>query len=530
MRWVGRGRIVVSLCLLFLFITAVLTMGFYLDTSDNMSSYELHQDLGDSSVPKHSEKYSILKHSSRDMKDTTLQPSKDVHDHNPSRDLPVGHQRGFWVYDFNNQLFYETSATLLAVGEYGYVFMEDSCITELGEAAATEQTEGIRDEFDSVIYPRVTDLSGHPNGSLGDIDGDPHIVLLLSRSSNYYSERNELDFPYSNLCEMCYIYYRAWVPPMIAHEFQHLIWFNNEWDEPHFLLEGLSQYAEYYAGYLEPYDNIGPWVPYFLQHPEDSLLYWNMLSAGGLTRTIDYGGAYLFAFYLAEHYGVDILRGLITEPADGAHGVETVLQTAGYDITFNELYLNWVTAVTIDEVGFGDNLYGFEGLDARINQYDPVNEPTLLNDTISLRYYGIHIHKLQSPPDNFTVQIKKDSNHAIGVSLALHDVHGWHIYQSLHNETDTTVTDSFTGSSADVAYLITSYMESQTPPVPSGWGLGPLTEIEISIPGDSTPSTPPTPRNGTSLCIIIPLSVFGGVCLLIAITILKRQKKSSEES
>ncbi len=519
----------VSLCLLFLFVAAVLTLGFWLDTNDDISSYELHQDLGDTSIPKHPEKYPILKNPHLDEHDTTPQASRVIQDHYQSRDLQVGHKRNFWTYDFDNQLFYEISAKLLAVGEHGYVFMEDSCITELGEAAATEQTEGIRDEFDSVIYPRVTDLSGHPDGSLGDIDGDPHIVILLSRSANYYSERNELDFPYSNMCEMVYLYYRTWMLPTIAHEFQHLIWFNNEWDEPHFLLEGLSQYAEYYAGYLAPYDNIGPWVPHFLQHPEDSLLYWNMFGSPGLPMTIDYGGAYLFAFYIAEHYGEDILRDLITEPADGAHGVETVLQAAGYDITFNELYLNWITAVTIDELGFGDNLYGFEGLDARINQYDTVNEPSLLNDTISLRYYGIHIHRLQSPPDNFTVQIKKVSNHTIGISLALHDAQGWHIYQNLHDEADTTVTDTFTGSSADVAYLITSYMQNQTPTVvkASSYGHGPLTEIEISILGDSTP---PTPGNGTSLGIIISLSVFCGVCLVIVITMVIMQKKSSDES
>ncbi len=419
---------------------------------------------------------------------------------------------------------------MLAVGAHGYVFMENSCITELGEPAATTQTEEIRDEFDSVIYPQVTDLSGHPNGSLGDIDGDPHIVLLLSQNLvSYYSQRNEVDLPYSNLCEMVYLYYKTWMMPTVAHEFQHLIWFNNEWDEPHFLLEGLAQYAEYYAGYLAPYDNLEPRVPSFLQHPEDSLLYWNMFGADGLPMSIDYGGAYLFAFYLAEHYGVDILRNLITEPTDGAHGVEAVLQAAGCDITFNELYLNWVTAVTIDALGFSDNLYGFEGLDARITQYDTVNEPTLLNDTISLRYYGIHIHRLQSPPDNFTVQIKKASNHAIGVSLALHDVHGWHIYQTLHGEADVTVTDSVTGSSADVAYLITSYMESQTPPVPSGYGLGPLTEIEVAISQESTPTTPFTPWNEASLGIIIPLAVFCGVCLLIITTILIKRKKSSDE-
>jgi hypothetical protein len=246
-----------------------------------------------------------------------------------------------------------------------------------------------------------------------------------------------------------------------------------------------------------------------------------MYNDDGVSMAIDYGSGYLFAFYIAEQYGVEILRNLITESADGPQGVEAVLQTAGYDLTFNELYLNWITALTIDELGFCNNLYGFENLNARITRYFPVGVLPLLNQTISLRYYGFHIHKLQFPPDNFTVQIKKSINQTIGVSIALHDALGWHIYQNLHDEEGTIITDSFMGNRIDVAYIITSYMLNHTPTITRSqdYGLGPLTNIDISI--ISTPTILAVPWD-----LIITLSAFYGICLLIVIVITIRKKEA----
>ena len=397
--------------------------------------------------------------------------------------------------------------------------METRCITELGEKNAEDMAKPMCNEFDNTIYPNVTDLAGHPNGTMGDIDGDPRIVILLSSNkAAYYSEANDIVHQYSNLCEMIYLYYKQyrwnWCLALMAHEFHHLIWFNNEWDEPPFMVEALAQYAMYYAGYFASYDDLAPQVEKFLSSPEDSLLYWNSDNSN------DYGSAYLFAFYIAEHYGVDILRNLITEPADGPHGVEAVLQAAGFNITFNELYLNWITALTIDEVGFDENLYGFDNIDARITQYNIVDDFPLLDETISLRYYGFYIHKLESPPDNLTIRINKSSNQTIGLSIALHDAFGWHVHQKIHDETNTIVIDDFMGHSSDVAYIITSYMLDHTPTtIKASYGLGPSTDIEISI--TQTPITTNTnqattdPSINTSSGLNIITALFSLITLII---------------
>ncbi|MFX0065956.1 MAG: hypothetical protein ACFFC7_27640 [Candidatus Hermodarchaeota archaeon] len=454
-------------------------------------------------------------------RNTISTPVKSIHSNmitkhsQDNNQIKSGENRSFWACNLETSEYYQLNASILAEGEHSCIYMEEDCIRELGESYAIEQAENLKNEFDQVIFPSITNLAGHPNGTLGDIDNDPRIVILLSRNhANYYSQVNEIIHAFSNQCEMFYIYYRMferdWFFPTIAHEFHHLIWFNNEMDEPPFTLEALAQYATYHAGYLDPYNNIVPHATWFFPHPEDSPLY--------VSSNIDYGSGYLFAFYIAEHYGVNILRELIKEPSDGPHGIETTLQDAGYNITFNELYLNWITALTIDETGFQNKLYGFEGIDARMTSYESVYEFPYLSGMISLNSYGFHIHKIDSPPDNFLVQIEKSAVHVIGVSLAVRDKFGWQVQKTLHDEGHSKIIEGFKGNLIEEAYLIISYMLAETPIAPMERGLEcPSTEIKISIlegqiqSSQSSVSTVSSP--GFRIIIVISSLIFGILCL-----------------
>ncbi len=499
---------IVNFILLTILFSGIVTSSCVLIGNEHLLDLQLIQKPQETNSQQDSEKIDILRHSNLSQQNHSYSPS--INSQNSSQTstlLDMGDQRTFWIYEFSSSSYYKIKAKLISIGENCYVYMEDVCIAELGEHAVIIQTENICDEFDYTIYPRIIDLAGHPNGTLGDIDGDPRIIILLSQNPiSYYDQRNELQLDYSNLCEMFHIYYKTWIPT-IAHEFHHLIWFNNEMDEPHFTLEALAEYAMYYADYLAPYDNLVPQVGIFLDHPEDSLLYWNMLNS------IDYGSAYLFAFYIAEHYGVSIFRNLITEPADGSHGIELVLQRAGYNITFNELYLNWITALTIDELGFGNKLYGFENIDVRVSKYTTVEVP-LINDKVKLYYYGFHVHKIQSPSNEFKIEIRKDLDKTIGISIVFHDTLGWHVYQNLNNKETNLIIDDISGSEIDEFYLITSYIFDQTPPPPSENGLGPFTYIEVII------------DNITKDSIILFLVISGNFSLILIILLIIMIRKS----
>jgi hypothetical protein len=376
-------------------------------------------------------------------------------------------------------------ATLLAAGEHGAVFFTNGCIDILGEFQATNRAVTLSQAFDTTIYPRVTDLAGHPDGTTGDIDGDPRIYILVSEQRvSYYGEANE--FPsglisqYSNECEMFYLYYQTNLESVAAHEFHHLIWFNNEVGEQQFTIEGLACYAQYYAGYFAAQSNLSSGGLDFLDHPDDSLLYWNTFSEDGRPARIDYAGAYLLIAYIAEQYGVDILRNLIHEPTDGARGIETTLQAAGYSIAFNDLYLDWITTLTINQLGFADNRYGYRNIDARITSYGNVTLPHF-EEVYDLHFYGTTVHRITSPTDGLNIRIHKPVQNTVGFIVAFHDALGWHVQQHLIPEGVTLFTETPIGIGIDDVYIITSYMLANTPNPTWAVGLGPTIPITLSI-------------------------------------------------
>ncbi len=411
----------------------------------------------------------------------------------------VGDSRTFWILDFESSLHYEIDASLIAIGNHCYIYMQDSVVAILGEIEATSRCEMYSDEFDTTIFPNVTDLTGDPDGRIGDIDGDPKIVILLSENlMSYYSQYNEFASTYSNLCEMIYIYYNNpthIILQTIAHEFDHLIWFNYEMDEVHFVLEGIAEYSNYHAGQLAPYNNVSSRTPYFLQHPEDSLIYFNSASSGGMTIAIDYGCSYLFAFYLAEQFGVDLLRDLVMNYDDGAEGIESTLQDAGHNITFNDLYLDWITAVTIDELGFASDKYGFRNMDVNIQSYTVVEDLPFVSIDLSLRCYGAQIQKITSPPDNFVVEVELPEDGTVGVSIAFEDTSGWHVVQTMY---DCPILVS--GYEINIAYVITSYLFTDTPDGSIDFGVGSLQQIDLTFrEAEDTTSTSITSASSSTM-------------------------------
>jgi hypothetical protein len=386
-------------------------------------------------------------------------------------DQEVGDNRSFWAYDFESNDYYFVNASLLAIGVYSLIYIEDCLISSLGETEAVNRADLYRDEFDTIIYPRVTDLAGHPNGTLGDIDGDLRIYILITNNPmSCYLQSNEIEAPHSNMCEMVYIYFYCYdVLETIAHEFDHLIWFNNEFDEVHFLLEGLAEYASFYAGYF-PGHNLSIRAPYFINNIHDSLIYFEVESQ-------DYGACYLFAFYLAEQYGVQFLRDLVHQTYDGALGLESALLESGFNITFNELYMDWMTALTINENGFADGRFYFGNIDATIQDYTAMSAVPF-EDDISLYCYGSKVYRMAFPPDNFVVKMTQPGDEVAGISVAYSDSTGWHVEQKQNRGAATL---SISGVSVNTAYVIVSHLFFDVPDGSMDFGPGPIESVKISM-------------------------------------------------
>ncbi|MHA1399930.1 MAG: hypothetical protein ACTSQE_06260 [Candidatus Heimdallarchaeaceae archaeon] len=411
----------------------------------------------------------------------------------------VGDVKDFWTiesfssYPYN---YIQITATLLAVGDNSYVYVANSIISSEGEANARAKAEDYRDEFDNNIYPSDTLYFGNPSGYLGDIDGDPKVtILLLSLDggvAGYFDPINEYVDANSNQREMVYINYDIsdidYSYAVLTHEFQHLIHFNYDQDELWFVDEGCSEFATYAAGYWANNNNVTYFAEdYFTAHPEDSLLYWNYNSDGGYDVRIDYGGAYMFIFYLAEKYGFSLIETLVAETSNGAQGVEDALITEGISLTFNELYLNWVTALTIDNTTIDDGLYGFVNLDIAINDKDIILDDLDNISNVLHRYYGFHITEINAPIDYLFFEISAPIEYAIGFSIIVYDSEGLHIDQSISEISLDKKIEVIQGNYIEKIYVITSLMEPNTPIISSEeqFGLGPDEYLDIDVnPGN----------------------------------------------
>lgn len=139
-----------------------------------------------------------------------------------------------------------------------------------------------------------------------------------------------------------------------AHEFQHLVHHDVDSDEVSFVNEGCSTLAEWICGYgFSP----GHISEYLIYHWDDSLTVWQ----GYLS---DYGGVFLFTYYMWEHYGEDeLIWDLTHEQANGIDGWNAVLE-GRTGKSFDDIFEEWTIANYLDDTDLGkDGVYGYYGLD-----------------------------------------------------------------------------------------------------------------------------------------------------------------------
>ncbi|MBK5112118.1 MAG: hypothetical protein KGD59_04395 [Candidatus Heimdallarchaeota archaeon] len=382
-------------------------------------------------------------------------------------DDDFGDQQLFWI---TMPDWMQVRATLLAEGNYCYIYMANETIELLGENESITKCEAIRDAFDDDIYPCAIEVAGHPNGVLGDVDGDPKVTVFLAPLVRYmgnaYLGFTNLDhempgFPYANLREMVFCDSEKSVYETICitiHEFNHLIWFNNDWNDCQFIYEGIANYAIDYAGYefwvTEAVTNI------FTSYPEISLLYFNR--EYNYLWDSSYGQAYLFVTYLAEQFGNSFTKQLVFIPEDGAIGVDKALEYFGYDLTFNDLYLDWITACVLDDPSFDGGIYGFETIDYTIQAMSSV-----LFDFPRAKmhyYYGFDVKRMYLPRDNFTFVIDNPYPYALGVCIVLENESSTRVIQEIYHENSDEYRIYVEGMNLLDVYIITSLMSEDTPP------------------------------------------------------------------
>lgn len=321
----------------------------------------------------------FFKHFGPLLKDSSKIPSAPAKPNAPQ--LVLGERKDFFSINFSTHEQYIVRATLRAIGEFCYIFVEDSQWLRTVHPATVRS---VRRAFDDAtpadpkrgIYGIETELFGAPP----DIDGDKRIYILLldirdraTRGGGFVAgffspvnqQRGVLRHPEigvpvrSNELDMLYIDAHPQnagsqdALGVLAHEFQHLIHWRHDTDEDIWVNEGCSEYATFICGY-----KVGSHVAPFQQNPRISLVDW---PEGTRSQLAHYGAVYLWMLYLHEHYGgSETITAIVKDRANGIAGVNNALRSRGVGKTFPVIYADWKVANYLDDNEFANGQYGYQ--------------------------------------------------------------------------------------------------------------------------------------------------------------------------
>ena len=266
------------------------------------------------------------------------------------------------------------NATLRHVGDWLYIYVEDSYwggLNNFGQNSLMANIKVLADAFDNNIYPKeIATWGSEPNPG---VDGDPRITILLEEmtvnrggyfeTANSYPKAEARD---SNEREMVSLNVEVLLSDsflekvFLAHEFQHLISFNQKekilnLSEDVWLNELRSEYSVSLAGYNYPYQdsNLEHRVQTFSDNRSDSLTEWP-------NNNLDYAMAALFAEYLAEQFGTNILSDTLKSHLVGIPSLNKYLTDKGYSDPpaggFSDIFINWLGALYLNDVSKNEKL------------------------------------------------------------------------------------------------------------------------------------------------------------------------------
>jgi immune inhibitor A len=276
----------------------------------------------------------------------------------------VGDERKFWVSNQDTQDYRVISAGLKYMTDVVAIWVED------GVSFSQSDMQASADRFTEKTYPKDREFFG--SEWKPGVDGDPRLQILYARSlgenvAGYYSSADEYSQKvnqYSNEREMFYISADStndkpnttYFDGTLAHEFQHMIHWNNDRNEDSWVNEGMSELAADLNGY-----DVGGADVAYAQRPDTQLTTWSDPSIG---NTEHYGGSYLFMRYFLDRFGEDLMKAVVASPKNGIAGFNDALEKAGRPERFDDIYADWVVANYLDAPeADASGRYGYKTID-----------------------------------------------------------------------------------------------------------------------------------------------------------------------
>ncbi len=330
----------------------------------------------------------------------------------------IGTTKVFPALNYDTGQYYIKEYTLRAYSEHGAIWVADNLSWPTNDSRENPnmtdaQVDYLAEEFENNIYQSDVELFGEPDKRYGtdaelsqdgvvpenyyqSSDNKSRNIVLVDniRDKNYFNESYPLytagfyssvieDYTDRNVLTMDAYNWDNRLGPKdapwrsdengsataiegtLTHEFQHLIHSDRDADELSWVNEGLSEYAEYAAGYGMPEGHVNA----FEEHPGNSLVEWG--DQGELNILADYGVAGLFQMYLDQRYGDSFIKNLVRDQDNGIVSVENTLQEEQTGTDFYSLHQDFSTALVLDSLD--DPLrprpsrYQFEEIDLNVN-------------------------------------------------------------------------------------------------------------------------------------------------------------------
>ncbi len=282
----------------------------------------------------------------------------------PSPPRQAGDQETFWVSDSDTDENFQISATLHYVTDHVYFWVQDEVNFREAEVADLAET------FERQIYPTNREFFG--SEWTPGVDEDPHIYILLAKNlgngiAGYFPTTDEfhpLVREYSNAHEMFMLNADTvdlddeFTFGVLAHEFQHMIHWNQDRNEDTWVDEGFADLAMFLNGYT-----IGGFDYLFIQNPDLQLTDWPVDPDQTAPH---YGASFLFTTYFLDRFGEEATQALVAHPANGLVSVDAVLDElnttdplTGEPTTADDVFIDWVLASYLDDPDVADGRFQY---------------------------------------------------------------------------------------------------------------------------------------------------------------------------
>ncbi len=314
----------------------------------------------------------------------------------PSGPFKVGDQQEFWATNTDTNESFKVTATLRYVTDHTYFWIQNGVTYDEG------QLKDLANTFENKIYP--TNRAFFGSEWTPGVDEDPHIYVLYasglgSSLAGYYSSADEyppMVHEYSNAHEMFLFNSdnvglgEEFTYGVLAHEFQHMIHWNQDRNEESWINEGFSEVA----ALLNKYDTGGFDFAYVGQ-PDLQLNDWP--NDPNATQP-HYGASFLYLTYFLDRFGEQATQALVKNPKNGFDSVDDVLKQinatdpqTGNAITADDFFMDWAATNYLLDGSVGDGRYNYKSYNesGRVNTETPF--ASCPSDTISrtVHQYGV---------------------------------------------------------------------------------------------------------------------------------------------